>query len=101
MQVGWRSQVALLFRLYKEADCKPEFRTLAFLAIHADLAVHHLNQLFGNGQTQAGAAVLARGRGIHLSELVENAVQLVPRNADAGIRQLTGCPSISSARRRG
>ena len=44
-----------------------------------------LDQPPGNGKSQAGAAVFARGRGVGLFEGVEDQGQLVVGNADAGV----------------
>ncbi len=71
--------------LLAQADREPELRALARCARHADLAAHHLGQLFRDGQAQAGAAVLASGRGVHLAELREEQADLFLRDADARV----------------
>ncbi len=48
-------------------------------------AAHHLAQAFAHRQSQPRAAVLARGRSVHLGEGLEQPVQPVGRDADAGI----------------
>ena len=60
-------------------------RALALLAFHPDIAAHHFGQLAADGQAQAGAAELAGGGGIDLREGLEEPVDLVRRNADAGV----------------
>ena len=64
---------------------KPEHRTEAYRALHTDAAAHALDQRFADRQPQSGAFVAARGRIVNLTELLENVVDLVGRNADAGI----------------
>ena len=64
---------------------EPEGAALAQLALHADLAAHQLGQPLGDRQAQAGAAVLARGRGVGLLERLEQAPHLLWRHADAGV----------------
>ncbi len=50
-----------------------------------DIATEQLRHPPRNRQTQSGAAELAAGAGVHLLERVEHALELVRRNADAGI----------------
>jgi hypothetical protein len=47
---------------------KPEPGALAFPAVHADPAVHHLGKSLGNGQSQSGAAIFACCRAVRLRE---------------------------------
>ena len=42
--------------------------------------------MFGNGQSEAGAAELAGGGGVHLLEFLKQQVLFVGGDADAGIR---------------
>ena len=49
-------------------------RTVAGLALDADLAAHQLDELAADRQAQAGAAELARGRGVGLAEGLEEAL---------------------------
>ena len=62
-----------------------EGAALARRADDGQFAAHQLDQPAGDGQPQAGTAVLARGRGIGLRKGIENAGELVGGNADAGI----------------
>ena len=57
----------------------------AGVALDPDLAAQQLGQAFADGQAQAGAAVVARGGGIHLLEGLEQPVLPVQRDADAGV----------------
>src|SRR4051794_7192384 len=56
--------------------------TLASLALDRDVAAHHLAEASTDGQPEAGAAVLARGRGLGLSEGLEQPRHLVRSHAD-------------------
>ena len=51
-------------------------------------AAHQLHQLFADGQSQSGAAVLARGRGILLDEGLEDGRAVLGPDADAGVDDL-------------
>ncbi|OEZ48764.1 hypothetical protein DUGA6_63190 [Duganella sp. HH105] len=53
--------------------------------VHAYRAPHQLHQLFGDRQSQAGAAVLAGGGAVGLREGIENARARFAGDADAGI----------------
>src|SRR5690348_54478 len=70
------------------------------LAFDPDPAAHHLHQARADGQAQASASVLARGRAVRLAERLEDEALLLERNADAGIfhrelqKQLIGAESI-------
>ncbi len=55
------------------------------VALHADGAAHQLDQLPGNGQSQAGASKSPSGGSVRLRELFEQQPHLVGRNADARI----------------
>ena len=74
-----------LARLFFELDIKPELTANARLAFQPDLSAHHFDQLAGDGQPQAGAAVLARRGAIHLREALEDGGLPFRRDADAGI----------------
>src|SRR5581483_7738531 len=75
-------------RLKAEARREGEGAALPRLTVHGDLAAHQGGQPGGNGQTQAGAAVLARGRCVLLLEGTEDARLLLPGDADAGVADL-------------
>ena len=49
-------------------------------------AAHHFAEPLADGQSQARAAILPGGGGVHLAEGLEQAVQTIRRDADAGIR---------------
>ena len=53
--------------------------------LDANLAVHELDQLFADGQSQTGPAVFAGGGAIRLSEGLEQERNRVGGNSDAGV----------------
>ena len=55
-----------------------ERRALAQLALHRDVAAHHLAEAPGDGQAQAGAAELARGGSVRLREGLEQRLASAP-----------------------
>jgi hypothetical protein len=71
--------------LFAQTRGEPELRAFALFADYTGLTAHQLSQLLRGGQPQAGAAVLSRGRGVHLAELVEEQAELGCRNADARV----------------
>ena len=58
---------------------------MARRALDADFALHERDELFGNGEAKAGAAVLARGGAVGLGELLEDAGHGLRRNSDARV----------------
>jgi predicted alpha/beta-hydrolase family hydrolase len=48
-------------------------------------SAHDFDQALRDGQAQAGAAEAPRGRGVRLRESLEDPIQLVRRDADAGV----------------
>ncbi len=74
--------------LLLQTERDPEHRTTSGCAANRNSAAHELDQLFGNGQAQAGAAILARGRGIRLGEVIENSSCFLFRQTDARIDHL-------------
>ena len=62
-----------------------ERAALAGRADQLDLAAEQRGQLAADGQTQAGAAVLAAGAGVGLLERLEDEPLLFRRDADAGV----------------
>ena len=68
-----------------QAEREVEGAAGTFAALDPDAAAHQLHQLRGDRQPEAGAAVAARHRGVRLLERAEDLVELVLRNADAGI----------------
>ena len=71
--------------LLREAGGEPERRAGARLALDADLAAHELDEAPADGQAEAGAAVPPRGGGVGLRERLEQHVELLGRDADAGV----------------
>ena len=62
-----------------------KFRALIGLTPDANLTVVQLNQLFGQGQSDASAFVFAGLRIVYLNKSIENIRQAVFRDADAGV----------------
>ena len=60
-------------------DGEVEGAALPDFALHPDPAAHQLDQLRGDRQAQAGAAVAARGRAVGLRERVEDEPAACPR----------------------
>jgi hypothetical protein len=60
-----------------QAGGEPESAALARLALDARVAAHQFRQPPGDRQPEAGAAVLAGGRGVGLLERLEQAGQLI------------------------
>ena len=89
-------------RLASEARREGEGAAPARLALHVDRAAHQGHQPGGDGQAQAGAAVLPRGRGVLLLEGPEDRLLLVLRDADAGVahreRAVPTSPSGTASR---
>ena len=74
-------------RAARQSEARGEMEGAAFaeLAFHPDAPVHGFHQPAGDRQSQARAAEAARGRAIGLGERIKDELQLVGRNADAGI----------------
>jgi hypothetical protein len=68
-----------------ETGGEPERGSLADGAFDADLAAHHFDDLFGDGEAESGAAVLAGGGSIGLGECVEEVGERGGWDAHAGI----------------
>ena len=64
---------------------EPECGTFPHGAAQTDLAAHHLDQLLGDGQPQAGAAILARGGCVGLNEGREQVLGLVLANSNSRV----------------
>src|SRR5947207_12847650 len=73
-------------RAARDADCKG--CTFSKAAAGADGAAHGLDQVFDDGQPQAGPAQLAGTGLVHAVEALENTGQVVFGNADAGVFDL-------------
>src|SRR5262249_43274313 len=61
-------------------------RALAWLAHYGHIATHHARELAGDGKAQPRPAKALSGRGIRLSELLEQLGLLLCGHADAGVR---------------
>ena len=57
----------------------------AHVALHPDASLHQPHQFGRDGQPETGAAVLASGRRVPLLESLKHFVELLSRNADAGV----------------
>src|SRR5258708_5750122 len=64
---------------------KGEGRAEARRGGQGDVALHRLRELLGDGEAEAGAAILAGGRRVGLAEGLEQAGLLLGRHADAGV----------------
>ncbi len=62
-----------------------EGRALVGLALRPDPAAHPLGQALADGQAEPGATVAAIRGGVHLAERLEEAVEAVGGDADAGV----------------
>src|SRR5947209_15624772 len=87
-------------RLLAEARCEGEGAALARRTVHGDGSAHEGHQPGSNGQTQAGAAILAGGGGVLLLECPEDTLLLVGRNADAGVAHREAEADLPRPRRR-
>ncbi len=67
----------------RHRDLEPEGRTFVDPADDPDLASLRLDDPLADGQTEAGAAVLARDRGVALGEAAKDGVDHLGRHADA------------------
>ena len=71
--------------LAAEVGRKVKGATLADDALHPQPSPHQFDQLLGDGQSQPGTAILARGGPIGLGERLEDQPLLGLRNANTGI----------------
>ena len=53
--------------------------------VDSNVAAHQLGQPLGDGKSKPGAAIFARGRRVGLLEGLEQALDLLLRQADAGV----------------
>ncbi len=65
-----------------------ELRTLPFLALRPKRATHLVDQRAADGEAEAGAAILAGGRLLELTELVKDGLQLIGRDSRAFVGDL-------------
>ena len=80
-----------------EVELEPERAAAARLALGADRSAHQLDQLAGDREAEAGAAVVARRRGVGLRERLEHAVERSRVDADAGVGDLEADPTATGA----
>ncbi len=80
-----RRHLRQVVRIDAATRTERELRATARLALHADRAAHVSDEALRDGQSQPGATVTARGRGIGLHEWCEQVRQSLGGNADAGI----------------
>ena len=71
-----------IFQLVDPQSC-PKATALAWLALHADIAVHHSRQVAANDQAKTGTPIFARRRVVGLDEGAENPRLLLFRQSDA------------------
>ena len=69
----------------RQSDLEPKNAAAAQGALNADAPVHQFDQLPGDGQPQAGAAIFAGHRRIHLGEVLKQLAQIRLGNTDAGV----------------
>ncbi len=67
------------------ADSEVEGAALTLFAFHPDAPPHQPDKLGRDGQTQARAAVFARGGAVRLGKRLEDGFLPVPGDADAGV----------------
>src|SRR5262249_50372451 len=74
-----------------------EHRTFAGLARHSHVATHHARELAGEGKAEPRSAEALRGRGIGLTELLEQLCLLLRSHANAGVgaRELAAAAAIA------
>ncbi len=83
-QRAWHRR-RLFFHRARQIQRNPEGAALAQFAVDADLPAHQLDEQLADGQAEAGAAILARGRRIGLGEFFKDFRPLVGGQADAGV----------------
>ena len=70
---------------FKKRHGKMELRSLTHFAIHPKAAAMHLDEMFGDGQTETRASGFARAGDINTVEAFKNARLVSLGDADAGI----------------
>src|SRR6185369_10691390 len=73
-----------------QRQIKREGAALADRAAELDFTAQEARELAADGETEAGAADLAAGRGVGLLERFEDDLLLLGRDADAGIGDFEG-----------
>ncbi|OPZ57101.1 MAG: hypothetical protein BWY87_01697 [Deltaproteobacteria bacterium ADurb.Bin510] len=81
----------------EEQHREPEGRTSAWPALDADAATHHLDQVPGDRQPQAGAAVAPGDAVVLLGEGRKDVIDAFGADADAGVRDLEAQQGLSVA----
>ncbi len=72
----------------RDGQLNAELRALAHRAFHLDLAAHHFDQFFGQGQADAGAFATTGRACICLVESVENVRKMLGGNPKTRITDL-------------
>ena len=67
-----------------------KLRALPHFALDPDAATMNFDKMFGDGESQAGAADFAGTRNINAVEALEDAGLVRPRDADAGVGNRKG-----------
>src|SRR5258708_20748379 len=66
-------------------DGERKCRVRASFALHPDAPAMDFDDMFGDGEAQAGTPEFARARGVHAVEALENARLLGSGDADTGV----------------
>src|SRR5258708_5367419 len=66
-------------------DSNGEAGAAPWLALDGDFTAHHSAQLLAEGQSEPGAAITARGRGLRLIKVLKQFRQDLGPDADAGV----------------
>ena len=74
------SGISIPVRLFFQSD------SLFFYGTHRDTAIHHVDDVFGNGQAETGAAVQSGGVGGFLGKGLED-VRISAGGAVAAVRE--------------
>src|SRR6202042_3501916 len=69
-------------------DREPEPRAASLRALQTNLPAHHLGEALGDGETQAGPAVLAGVRGVDLAEALKEPAGVLRLETGAGVGNL-------------
>jgi len=83
--IGCSQRGCLLSTAAVKGDCHSKGTALTGPTDDADGAAHQLDQTTGDGQPQAGAAILAGGRAVGLHKRFKQPLQLSTGDADTGI----------------
>src|SRR6185437_11303963 len=72
-----------------------ESRSLAGLAFHVDVTVHHLHKSMTDGQAQAGSTILPGNRSVGLRKFLEELLPLLRSDPNAGIANSKADPLLT------